>query len=95
MNFNHVLRPASAGLLQLPLIVKSHSFSGPSSEYIVSRFGSNSQHAIFGWLRVPQQDATPFIPGFDNWITETLDRYKFPGLAVAIINGNQTITRVC
>jgi CubicO group peptidase (beta-lactamase class C family) len=90
-----LLRPAIAGLLQLSLIAKNPSFSGPSSEYSVSRFGSNSQHAIFGWLRVPQQDATPFTPGLDNWITETLDHYKVPGLAVAIINGNQTITRVC
>ena len=48
-------------------------------------------------LQVPlrSNDKSPFDKAFDALASETLERWSMPGLAIAVIDGNKTFSRVC
>lgn len=49
-----------------------------------------------GAQQVPLTNPTlsPFTPAFDKLVTQNLDRWHTPGLAIAIIRGNETSSKV-
>lgn len=38
--------------------------------------------------------SSPFTPTFDKLVTQNLDRWHTPGLAIAVIRGNETFSKV-
>lgn len=49
-----------------------------------------------GAQQVPLTDATssPFTASFDKLVSQNLDKWHTPGLAIAVINGNDTFSKV-
>lgn len=49
-----------------------------------------------GAQQVPLTDpaASPFTVSFDKLVSQNLDRWKTPGLAVAVVNGDDTFSKV-
>lgn len=38
---------------------------------------------------------SPFTSAFDNLVADSLDRWHCPGLAIAVIDGDDTFSKVC
>lgn len=49
-----------------------------------------------GAQQVPLKDPTssPFTASFDKLVSQNLDRWHTPGLAIAVIDGNDTFSKV-
>ena len=41
-----------------------------------------------------EESPSPLNPGFDDLVSHTLDKWRIPGLAIAIIDGDETYSKV-
>lgn len=39
--------------------------------------------------------SSPFTPSFDKLVAKSLDRWHTPGFAVAVVDGDETFSKVC
>ena len=54
--------------------------------------------ALSGASQVPltaAPGASLFTPDFDKLVKDTLDRWYTPGIAIAVVDGNKTFSKVC
>ena len=57
--------------------------------------------ALLPWLstagQVPlgSKRSTPFTPDFDKLVPRTLEKYHTPGFTVAVVDGEETHSKVC
>lgn len=45
-------------------------------------------------LQAPAEDHSPFTPSFDDEVAQLLDKWHVPGLSIAVIDGNDTFSKV-
>lgn len=62
----------------------------PSKVLILSYFASSEA------LQFPlsRPDTSPFNPNFDTLVAETLAHWHTPGISVAVVDGDQTFSKV-
>ena len=72
------LGPAVARLAQVPPV----SFSAPTQNVLASLARSTSDRT------------SPFSPALDLLVRQSLQHYHVPGLAISVVNGNETFSRV-
>ena len=55
-----------------------------------------SYSALFEAFQIPlsSPDTSPFTTDFDKLVTETLAQWHTPGISIAVVDGDQTFSKV-